>query len=83
MKVRRTRKSVNPTFVPISWHEQAICCDRVGTAALGCPAATLERQRRLEPTPVTPARPKPVELRSTGQPGAAVPTRLLPDPAHS
>ncbi len=25
MKVRRTRKSVNPTFVPISWHEQAIC----------------------------------------------------------
>jgi len=25
MKVRLSRKSVNPTFVPISWHEQAIC----------------------------------------------------------
>jgi tRNA-dihydrouridine synthase len=42
----------------------------VGTAALGCPS---DRRPDLFPARPLPAS-NPVELRSTGQPGAAVPT---------
>jgi tRNA-dihydrouridine synthase len=41
----------------------------VGTAALGCPSG-----RRPEPSPEWMPKSKAVELRSTGQPRAAVPT---------
>jgi queuine tRNA-ribosyltransferase len=44
--------------------------ENVGTAALGCPSG---RRPDISPLPWPPT-PKPVELCSTGQPGAAVPT---------
>src|SRR5208282_5543820 len=50
----------------VPWSSNA----HVGTAALGCPSG-----RRPDFSPSSPAPPsKPVELRSTGQPKAAVPT---------
>ena len=57
-------------FRQIQQYCESINSSHVGTAALGCPSGRRPEMGSLMPSSV--------ELRSTGQPGAAVPTQALP-----
>ena len=76
--IGRTAPSNPWIFRQIEQCGTAVRDGHVGTAALGCPSGQRPDSRSSNAPPIS----APVELRSTGQPGAAVPTSFYDHPSE-